>query len=406
MVGYGASFGLFVLTASSFITPIRVSFDWTTGQASILPLSSLTMAVLFPFAGRLIDRWGARRFAIGGMVGFALCYLALAVCPPNILLYRGIAVLIGFCGAACGPLTFSRGIGSWFVANRGAALGLLLSGLSLGGLIGIPFAGYLIEHHGWRGAYIGLATSILLVGLPAVVGFFRERAVAPPLPVTPNGPAPVTHGLPFAQAVRDKRFWMLLVAFAFSALPIGVFSTHLLPILAGRGFSSGQAVSLGAIFAASIGISRIGIGVLLDRLRDHVVAATCMTAAGVGAYLLFHTEGSFALLQAQATIILIGLAYGAEGDMAAYFTLRLFGLRAFSSITGCFSSAIAIGLATGGYVGSIVVDKTGAYDPLAPFMAVSLMIAGSLIFGQRYAGRRSAVVRPNVGVTSPDYQEG
>ena len=405
MIGYGNSFGLLLLTSSSFIKPVRDAFGWSTQQAAILPITSLTMAFLFPFAGRLIDRWGARPFAIGGLAGIAGCYLALASCPANVALYRALAVMIGVCGAACGPMTFSRGVGSWFVANRGAALGLLISGLSIGGFLGIPFASFLIGRFGWRVGYVGLAASILVIGLPAVAGFFRERPAACPLAIASAGASAAVDGMSLAEAFRDLRFWMLLAAFTFSALPIGVLSSHLMPILTARGFSAAQAVSLGTLFAVSIGISRIGIGALLDRLRDHLVAAACLVSAGVGAFVLFHAGGSHALLEVQGTMVLIGLAYGAEGDLAGYFTLKLFGLRAFAAITGCFSSAIAIGTALGGFVGSAVVDRAGTYDPLAPFMAASLVVAGTLMFAQHHL-RRPAAPRDEQRGASSDRRQG
>lgn len=381
MIGYGNGFGLFLLSSSAFIGPVRTTFGWTTGQATIAPISSLIMAVLFPFAGRLIDKWGARPFAIGGLAGLALCYLALAACPPDNTVYRILAVIIGFCMAACSPVTFARGVGSWFQANKGAALGFLISGLSIGGFVGIPFASYLIAHYGWRIAYVGLAASILVIGLPLVLALFREKGGAPMASAAPAA------GSTLGEALRDARFWVLLVSFIFAAVPIGVFSGHLVPILVGRGFTSAQSVALAATFAASIGVARLGIGFLLDRFRDNVVAAACLISAGAGALLVFHAGGAHVYAEAQAMILLVGLAYGAEGDLAAYFALKLFGLRAFSAIMGCFSACIAIGTAAGGFVGSMVVDRAGAYDPLGPYMAVSLTISGLLMFAHRFGPR-------------------
>ena len=387
MVGYGNSFGLFLLSSSAFITPVKETFGWTTGQAAIAPISSLTMAVLFPFVGRLVDRWGARPFAIGGMTGLVLCYCALALCPANIVLYRGLALAIGFCCAACGPMTFARGVGSWFNVNRGTALGLLISGLSVGGVIGIPFVGFMIKNYGWREAYFALAASLVLIGLPLIFALFRERGG------TPSKAATLSTGNSLRETFRDSRFWLLLGSFIFAAVPIGVFSSHLVPILTGRGFPLQEAVSMGAIFAGSIGVARIGIGILLDRLRDYIVAATCLMAAGIGAYALFHPVGSYALLQAYTMIFLLGLAYGAEGDLAAYFTLKLFGLKAFSAIMGCFAASIGLGTAIGGFLGSIVADKAGGYEPLAPYAAVSLLISGVLMFAQKPAFHKASIDR-------------
>ena len=375
-IAYGNGIGMFLLSSSSFIRPVKDAFGWSTGQAVIAPISSITMAILFPFVGRLIDRWGARPFAIGGLAGLVVCYSALAMCPANIVIYRALALVIGLCLVACGPITFARGVGSWFAFNRGAALGILISGLSVGGVLGIPFAGFMIEHYGWRKAYFGLAASVVVVGLPLVVAFFRERGGAP---CTTSKPAT---GNSLSETLKDSRFWLLLSSFIFAALPIGVFSNHLVPILIGRGFPLQEAVSLGAIFAGSIGIARIGIGILIDRLRDFIVAGTCIIAAGLGAFALFHPTGQYVFQQAQAMIFLLGLAYGAEGDLAAYFTLKLFGLKAFSAIMGCLAAAIGLGTAVGGFVGSVVADQAGGYEPLAPFMAVSLLLSGLLMLVQ------------------------
>ncbi len=382
IIGYAAGFGFFMFSANLFIEPMRNEFGWTVSEATFLPISSVVLAVCFPISGKLVDIFGPRLLASLGLAGFALCYLLLASIPLSVPVLRAIAVLFGICCALAGAVPFGRSVASWFEKNVGLALGLAGSGSTLGGVIGLPFSSMLIAQFGWRSAYLGMAGVALLVGLPAILLFLRTRKHSGETAPGRDDETPLEEraSLPLS----DERYWLLAAALAFCCVPIGIYLNHVQPILSGSGFDLASATALGSFFALATFGGRILAGFLLDRLVPRLVAAGCMALAALGAFLIMQWAGPAFPVFAIA-LILIGLAYGAEADFAAFFTLRYFGLARFSMVFGTLAMVIAFAVAFGGFIAAKSADTFGNYDlatSLAPagFAVAALLILGLALF--------------------------
>jgi MFS family permease len=68
----------------------------------------------------------------------------------------------------------------------------------------------------------------------------------------------------------------------------------------------------------------------------------------------------------------VGLAGGAEHDIAAYFCARYFGQRHYGKIYGLLYTLYGIGSGIGPLVAGRIVDVTGSYD--------RALVAGSVLF--------------------------
>lgn len=359
VIGYGAGFGLFVFSANLFIEPMRAEFGWSSSEATFLPFSMLVLAGLFPVAGRLADRFGARPVALAGLSGFGVCFLLLAALPLTVTLLRIIAVLLGTCCAAAGAVPFGRAVASWFRENAGLALGIAGSGATLGGIVGVSFAAMMIGQFGWRSAYAGMAAITLLIGLPVTFRLLRQ---AEDHLTEAQSPATGTRatGLKAALPLSDTRFWLLAGSLTCSGIPIGIYLNHLQPILAERSFPLASIAMLGSAFAAATFGGRIAAGYLLDKAYPAFVAAGFLSLATIGALAVLGLDVPAAPLFAGA-LVLIGLAYGAEADFAAFFSLRFFGLARFSFTFGILAMMIALAVAAGGFLAAKAVDIFGSY---------------------------------------------
>jgi len=236
-----------------------------------------------------------------------------------------------------------KGVATWFRKNSGLAFGLTSSGDSLVSALALPFLAHIVSDFGWRMGYLTLLGLVITLGLPMVIGWFRERPQVmmkgstlehESLEATQFHPDVSGHsGVSLRDALQDGRFWLLVIALSAAAVPIGGFLNQLQPLLASRGFTPTGAASVGTVFALAIGLSRIVAGKLLDYLNPPIVAAVCLALPALGAVLLAitaHSETSWFL--AVAAAFLLGIGAGAELDFIAFFTMRLFGLRQFSVI--------------------------------------------------------------------------
>ncbi|NJO12366.1 MAG: MFS transporter [Gammaproteobacteria bacterium] len=106
------------------------------------------------------------------------------------VLYFAYAVM-AILGAGTTPITWTRAIAAGFDRQRGIALGLTLTGTGICAMLSPIYAVWLVEHFGWRGAYVGLGLLPLLLAGPLVFIGFRpprvaEHRIGAPAPVVPH----------------------------------------------------------------------------------------------------------------------------------------------------------------------------------------------------------------------------
>ena len=73
---------------------------------------------------------------------------------------------------------YTRTILTWFNRRRGLAVALILTGSGVGSIVIPPLTQWVIDHHGWRNAYLMLG-GIALLGLPLTALLVRNRPAAP-----------------------------------------------------------------------------------------------------------------------------------------------------------------------------------------------------------------------------------
>lgn len=365
--GLGVGVTLFAMTSGLFIVPMQKELGLSRMGASIAPIAGLGAALLAPVAGIIIDRIGSRSVAILGLITLAAAYLMLGFMPTSVVVLYSIVAFLALIGTMSSTVVFSKGVATWFVRNSGLAFALTMTGTSVVAAASFPLLAYAIENYGWRSGYIVLAMMALVVGLPMVLAWFHERKANPDRLVSQ---APV-EGSTLREALREPRYWICMTAFAAAAVAIGGFLTQMQPMLTGFGLSMGQAALAGSIFAIGVGLGRIVAGYMLDLFRPNRVAALFLSLPIIGVVMLT-TQGngaSFPFIAAAA--FLLGCGQGAEGDFIAFFTLRLFGLKAFAAIFSTVGLTVSIGMATGGMVFAMIFDRFGNYD-------LAIMIAGAM----------------------------
>jgi MFS family permease len=377
--GTGLGTPLFQITGGLFIIPLQDEFGWSRAQLSIGAVVLVVGAVLQPFAGAFIDRFGARLAAIVGLLLLCIAYPLLSAIPQNLWMYYGAALIIALAGPIASGAPALKGVATWFTKNSGLAFGLVLSGVSISSALALPFLAYVIQNHGWRSGYMTLFALVAFVALPLVLILFRERPASGALPTAQVSPDTAQSGLTLKEAMRDRRFWMMFFALGGAAVPIGGFVAQFQPLLRGEGFTPASAAAVGTVYAISIGLGRVFAGKMLDMFNPSKVAAICLSLAACGALLLVLGAGGGPVwLLAAAAAFFIGLGQGAEIDFNAYFTLRLFGLRNFSVIFGTIILAVNLGLAGGALIFAAMYDKFGNYHP-ALYTAIVVYLTSAAI---------------------------
>jgi MFS family permease len=377
----GSVFGLTVgngpvmqFTFGIFLLPIIKEFGWSRSAASTALVAGLAMtAICVPFVGRLVDRYGIRAVTLPAIVLFAMCLAAVSLFAHSPASFVAIYALMGIAAAGQTPLPYAKAITAWFDSKRGLALGIAMSGVGLGAALVPQFAQYLLASTGWRGAYLGLAALVLVLGFPAVALAVQEpdiqqrKAASAALP-----------GLSAAEARRSGMFWKLAFAFFAVALAANGAIAHVVPLLVDRGISPGVAAGAMAFAGLALTVGRLLAGVLLDRIHAPYVAAFffLMPLAGI-AILLAGAAPQYAVL----AIVLVGMGLGAEVDLIAFLLSRYLGMKSFGEIYGYLFAIFMLGSGVGPYLMGMAFDMAGSYRPALAGLSVALVAGCALLLG-------------------------
>lgn len=338
----GAALGATVLVPYSFgylIAPLAAENGWARGQfASAISLYMLTLLVLLPFAGRIIDRVGARKAAAGSMVAMGLVFAAMPLFVNSLGGLHAAYVLLAVAAVGASPISYARAVTSWFDKRRGLALGVALCGVGLGTALLPSYVQSLIGLGGWRGGYLGVAGLLIVVGAPVVWLTVREQAQA----VATGGAA--CRG-DFRQVLSQGRFWRMLASFFLLGLGISGVIPMLPAILEGRGADVDVAIRIQAVLGLSSIIGRLAGGWLMDKIFAPWVTVAAASSAAVGLVLLLGA-GEWGPAAAMAGVGL-GLATGMESDVIAYLSSRYFPANLLSSVLGIMVAAYLAGAAIG-----------------------------------------------------------
>ena len=388
-VAGAASIGVFVSFASLLVytfgvllKPLAEEFGWSREAVSAaFGIAAMTVAVCSPPLGYLFDRVKPTRIIVPCLTIFGCAFASLALLGPRLWQLYATFFALGVVGNGTAQMAYSRAVSSWFERRRGTALAIVMSGGAVGAIVLPPAAAALIESVGWRRACLVLGAMVLVVGVPVVSRFIRERPID-------RGGATVLDGVSVGEGLTSRVFWILvIVLFAQSIAQNGAL-THMSALLTDRGVpSSGAALALSAMGAASL-LGRLTTGWILDRFFAPRVGFCLLSVAALGTYLL---AGAHSLTVGVIAAGLIGFGMGAEADVTPYILSRYLGLRAFAMLYGLTWTAYAIAGAIGPVLMGRAFDATGSYTPLLTQLAIgTFLVAALLLLMPGYASASSA----------------
>ncbi|MFI1651629.1 Cmx/CmrA family chloramphenicol efflux MFS transporter [Streptomyces avidinii] len=205
--------------------------------SGLLPPIAEDMGVTIPQAGLLISA-----FAIGMVVGAPLLAVATLRLPRRTTLVSLISLFgLGQVAGALAPsyeLLFASRVvsalacaGFWAVGaavaiamvdkdQRARAMAVMIGGLSIANVLGVPAGAFLGEHLGWRSAFwsVGAASAIALVGILALI---------PKIPLPAEKPSLGRE----LRIYRDRQVWLSIGITALAAGGVFCAFSYLSPLL-------------------------------------------------------------------------------------------------------------------------------------------------------------------------------
>ena len=232
---------------------------------------------MYVIAGRLIDRWGARRMLAISMVWWSVAN-ALHATARSAFSLGAFRFLLGI-GESGNFIAAEKVCSEWYPPReRGLANGLVNAAASSGAILAPPMVAWIYSAYGWRPAFVitGMLGFVWLIGWlrwyyppeehPRIT---REESELLLGSRTGAGDKPEAGRLPWAAVLRFRQTWALLGARIF-ADPVWWFYLFWLPkyLKEERGFTMAEigAVAWMPYLAADLG--SIAGGMLSGRLVD------------------------------------------------------------------------------------------------------------------------------------------
>ncbi|SCF60232.1 Predicted arabinose efflux permease, MFS family [Streptomyces sp. DconLS] len=337
----------------------------STGAAGqTITAFALAYGLTAPFLAALTSRLPRKPLLVVALALFVLANLASAAAPDLPLLLTA-RVVAGLGAALYTPNASAAAAALAGPAARGRALSVILGGLTVGTVFGVPVGTAIGQHLSWEAGLVFVAA----VGALALLGVL---VVLPGLPIPP--------AIPLARrfAVLANRRVVAMVAFMLLAsggsIMVYTYTATVLGQIAhihGTGLAAALlAWGVGGIFGS------FGSGWLTDRLG----AARTLTVAIA---LLIVTLAALTVCTSMVFVIVVMVLNGAAGwALATPNNHRLTALApTLPSVVISFnSSGIYLGQALGAALGGILVDHGSTARALC-LTGVAVALAAAAVHG-------------------------
>jgi len=336
----------------------------------------LVSGALAPLGGWLADRYGVRPvmtvgvlLLVGALYGFSTID-SLA----GVYLMRA---LMGGALAGAGLVICVTIVSRWFVAKRGLALGLMLSGTSLGNAVIPQVNAALIAEHGWREAFTIICVIPLLL-LPIILFVIKEWPDRIGLKAfgaeaaSAGVDARLLGGYEFGAAIRSRNFWLIGTAAFCTFYSILGLANNLFLHMSDLGFGPAEAArAYFPLFVMGL-VGKITAGALADLLPRKAVFGGCLALMFAGAVMLATLNPKLVM----PALYLFGLGWGGNYTMLQGLVADVFGARSLGKILGGITVLDATGGALGPWVTGALFDVTQSYQ--LGFSVIVVLIAASL----------------------------
>jgi MFS family permease len=344
-VALGVAFG-FSYNFGSVVAPMRQSLGISAGQAGwVFSVFPFTFLALSGVTGRLADRYGPRpMLAVGGAVlaaGLAVTATAGHVATA-VVGYLAVGV-----GVSCVYVPTVANVGAWFGRYRVQAIGIAVTGIGAGTVLGPIGTAALVDAIGWRRteAWLGVAAMVVLVACAAM------------MPVAARG----RHAAATWTARRlaaDAIFRMLYVCGFAMGLVLYVPFVFVAPMAEQGGATPIRAAALISVIGLASTAARVLFGLVAGRIGV-VAAYKATTVTTWAAFLIWLPSRSYWVLLVFA--LLFGAGYGGTIALMPAMLGHYYGVDSLGTVIGMMFTSASVGALIGAPLAGLLIGASGGY---------------------------------------------
>ena len=384
----------------AFVVPMEAEFEWNrTAVSWAAALGALLNGVTQPFMGYLFDRFGVRIVVVAGIlvVGVSTLLMAATSSIWYMIAMFGVVAAIGQSGSSM--TNTAAMLSKWFRRRRGLVIGLNASGMSLGSLVLVPFAAFLISLIDWRLSWIVLGGMILVLGIPLALIFLHDdpakKGLTPdgdPLPeeapagsaAAPTAPPQPLFAENWRQAFKSWPIWQMSFSYYICGSTTFMLAVHFVPMAIEEGVNPQTAALIFGLMSGLNALGATGAGWISDRIggRKNWLTAVYF-CRGTGYVILVAslvTPGFPVMAGLLIFAVVAGLSWIATAPLTSSLTAEVYGLKSMATISGVAFLFHQLGGFTSVLLAGYLREITGDYIVAFSIAAVMLYPAALSAF--------------------------
>ncbi len=285
-----------------FFQAMFSDLGWSRGDLALsMSAGTILAAIVSPFVGARVDRYGASRIMAISIFLTGGCLILLGQIYSlwqAFIIFSLLAIFrVGF--IAIPVMTM---VSNWFVEKRGRAMGITTAGQGLGGFVMAPLSTYLISSLGWRISWgiMGLLTWVVLIPpalllvkqKPEVMGLLPDGKV--PEHIKSSSETKEAKGAPsegdkwtLKDILRMPVFWLIAALYPLYWFGHLSIIMHGFSLFTDRGIpamTAGTMMGILGLFSLS---GKVVLGYLSDRISVRYVMMSALALAAVAVLPLF-----------------------------------------------------------------------------------------------------------------------
>jgi len=375
IVGFGCLIGMMSFgprsTLGFYLTPMSTANHWGRDVfAFALALQNLLWGIGQPLAGMIADRFGTARVLTAGALMYSAGLALMAHANSAPLLDISAGMLIGFGLSGCSFMVLLAAFGKLLPPEwRSRAFGFGTAAGSFGQFLYSPVAVALMDAIGWQTTLMIFAVSMLAI-VP-----LSSALMTPPADKS-KGTAQQSLRQALGEAFAHRSYVLLVLGYFTCGFQLAFITVHMPSYLIDRGLSA----TVGGWTLATIGlfniVGSVTSGWLGDRMpKRYLLSFIYFTrAAAILAFISFPvTTYTCLIFGAVMGLMWLSTVPPTNGIIAV-----MFGTRWLATLAGFAFFSHQVGGFLGVWLGGIVFDRTGSYDPVW-WLAILFGVLSALI---------------------------
>jgi sugar phosphate permease len=372
---YMALVGVQVYTLPLFYPELIAEFGWSKESIShAATIFFLTGAVITPFVSSLFDRYSARIFMIagGGITVLGLiAYRSMESLSQLTIIYIFLALSQVCAGQVPTILIVTR----WFRRYRGLAIGITLTGTSIGGAVFPLVFRHVMANGGWRDAITVFTVICAVMMLPPYLFLIRSRPEDKGL--LPDGDTEArTNGFsreimpagpPLKEALRNPAFYILAVTTGTLWFTMnGIYNNQSFFMSGELGLDRNiYSLIFSVIFWFAIA-GKMLFGHLSDRFDKILIMCLVVILLVIGLVFL-RVSSADNLLYLYCYAAIFGMGFGGTFALIQLVIAEFFEGRSYGKILGILT---AVDVASGGLGISVLAKMEAHYGSYLPVIEI------------------------------------